>query len=117
MLQALTTIAAHPQVPVSTAVVEAVIRHTLEPAIAERKAGLANIERTYRLLDLIVARGHRSFDDLNTVAAMLRGDAEPDGGRSTPLRHVADPRPRRGRYSSLRDATLVYELAKDRGLT
>lgn len=116
LVQALPTIAAYPEMPTTTAAAEVAIRHTLKPAISQRKAGLGNIERTNRLLDLIVARGHKSFDDLNTVAAMLRADAMTDGGHSTPLRHVADPKPLRGRYSSLRDATLVSELVKDRGL-
>jgi len=34
-----------------------------------------------------------------------------------PLRSIADPRPENGRYSSLRDAMLIAELAQRKGLS
>jgi len=84
--------------------------------LSMRRSGFGNIERTNNLFDLVVAREHEAFDDPSAVAALLRGDAGPHGGWTVPLRAVADPRPRGGRYSSLRDATLLASLATERGL-
>lgn len=107
---------AHPAVPVSTGGLEKLIDKQVNPLLAMRRSGFGNIERTNNLFDLVVAREHEAFDDLSAVAALLRGDASPHGGWTVPLRAVADPRPRGGRYSSLRDATLLASLASERGL-
>lgn len=57
------------------------------------------------------------------VVALLREDAAGTVGQrtgtagwTTPLRAIADPRPEDGRYSSLRDALLILDLAERRGL-
>ena len=112
----------HPEVPVSTGGLEKVMSKRVEPLLAMRRTGFANIERTNRLFDLVIAREHGAFDDLTAVVALLRKDAEAAVGRNgkagwtVPLRGIADPRPSDGRYSSLRDAMLVVELAEHRGL-
>jgi hypothetical protein len=120
---ALRRLAAHPEVPVSTGGLEKVMGKRVEPLLAMRRTGFANIERTNRLFDLVIAREHGAFDDLSAVVTLLRKDAEAAVGVSgragwtVPLRAIADPRPEDGRYSSLRDAMLVVELAEQRGLT
>lgn len=107
----------NPQVPVSTGGLETLINKSIQPMLSMRRSGFANIERTNRLLDLAVARVHGSFDDLAEVAALLRTDATAFDGWTATLREVADPRPRTGRYSSLRDAALLADVAAARGLT
>jgi hypothetical protein len=108
---------AHPNVPVSTGGLETLISKHVQPMLAGRRASFGNIERTNRLFDLAVARTHGAFDDLSAVATLLRTDARAAKGWTTPLREVADPRPPSGAYSSLRDATLLADLAVERGLT
>ncbi len=115
---------AHPDVPVSTGGLETVMSRRVEPLLARRRTSFANIERTNRLFDLVVAREHGAFDDLGAVVRLLREDAEAAVGARTgsrgwtsPLRSVADPKPEDGRYSSLRDTLLILELAAARGLT
>ncbi len=112
MLDALPDLARYEQIPVSTGGLETLIAKHVKPALAMRRTSFANLERTNLLFDLIVARNHNVFDDLSQVAKTLRDDAEPHAGGTVPLRAVADPRPRRGSYSSLRDVTLLDTLAK-----
>jgi hypothetical protein len=115
---------AHPQVPVGTGGLETLIAKRVEPLLALRSTAFANIERTNRLFDLVVAREHGAFDDLGQLVKLLRDDAAiavgartGRAGWTTPLRSIADPRPEDGRYSSLRDALMILELAQRRGLT
>jgi hypothetical protein len=88
----------------------------IDPLLERRRTGFGNIERTNHLLDLVVALEHGAFDNLAEVARQLRDDATGHGGWTVPLRDVADPRPAGG-YSSLRDPTLLAEVAKQRGIT
>jgi len=112
-----------PQVPVSTGGLEKLMSKRVEPLLVMRRTGFANLERTNRLFDLVVAREHGAFDDLSAVVQVLRSDAEDavgihgKAGWAVPLRAIADPRPEDGRYSSLRDAAFIMELAERRGLT
>lgn len=106
----------HPQVPVSTGGLETLIAKHVKPMLAMRRTSFANIERTNRLFDLVVARHHGAFDNLSEVARLLRTDTEANQGWTVALRAVADPRPVRGTYSSLRDATLLNSLAKQAGV-
>ena len=85
------------------------------PVLALRRSAFANLERTNRLFDLVVAASHGAFDHPSQVAALLRGDVDQDGW-TTSLRAVSDPRPMGTTYSSLRDETLLSTLAADRGL-
>lgn len=117
MAAAIPMLAAHPQVPISTGGLEAIQRRVLAPILAGRRAVFGNIERTNTLLDLAVAREHGAFDNLADVARLLRRDATREGGFAPPLRAVADPIGTRGKYSSLRDVTLLHHLAESRGLT
>lgn len=114
---AIPMLVAQPQVPISTGGLEAIQRRVLVPILAGRRAVFGNIERTNTLLDLAVAREHGAFDDLAEVARLLRRDATREGGFAPPLRAVADPIGTRGRYSSLRDVTLLHHLAEAKGLT
>jgi hypothetical protein len=114
--QAIPKLATHPFVPVSTGGLETLMSKRVQPLLALRRTNFGNLERTNRLFDLAVAREHGAFDDLTEVVGLLRQDALHADGWTVPLRAVADPRPARGRYSSLRDATLLAELAQQRGL-
>jgi hypothetical protein len=117
MAAALPSLARHPYVPLATGALERLIRTRVQPMLSLRSSGFGNIERTNTLMDLAVARAHGAFDDLAEVATLLRDDTDPAGGWTVPLRSVADPRPRSGRYSSLRDPTLLTTLAAERGLS
>ena len=117
MEDALPSLAGHPYVPIATGALERLIRTRVKPMLSLRASGFGNIERTNTLMDLAVARTHDAFDDLTDVAQLLREDTRPVGGWTVPLRSIADPRPRSGRYSSLRDPTLLTTLAAERGLS
>lgn len=117
MVASLPHIHAYRQLPLTVGGLESLINQHVQPVLAMRRAGFGNIERTNRLFDLVVARQHGAFDDLSNVAALLRSDSEGDEGFGVPLRQVADPRPKRGYYSSLRDTSLLAEVAASRGLT
>lgn len=95
---------------------ETLLAKRVQPMLALRRTGFGNIERTNRLFDLLIAREHGAFVELGDVIALLRADATPGGGWTVPLRDIADPRPAKGRYSSLRDNLLITELAEKRGL-
>jgi len=117
MADALVKLAANPDIPISTGGLETLISKHIEPVMSSRRRGaFANLERTNRLLDLAVARHHGAFDDITNVIAALREDMNPNGGWTVPLRDIADARPPKGSYSSLRDATLLADLARQRGL-
>jgi len=105
-----------PGVPVSTGGLETLIAKRVQPMLAMRRTSFGNIERTNRLFDLLIAREHGAFIDLGDVITLLRDDATPEGGWAVPLRDIADPRPRKGRYTSLRNNLLITELAESRGL-
>lgn len=121
--KALPTIGAYPQIPLSTGGLEVAIRKRIEPIFAGgRGRTFANIERTNRLLDLVVCDGHGLFNDLAVPTGLIRSDSAAYAGWSTALRQVADrqPAPRArgaGRYSSLRDHLLVRSVARAKGLT
>lgn len=117
MADAIDRLVGQPDVPVSTGGLETIIAKRIHPMLTGRRQAFANLERTNLLFDLAVARAHGAFDDINTVVAALRADTEPNGGWTVPLRAVADPRPPGTSYSSLRDATLLADLAANRGLT
>lgn len=108
---------AHPGVPLSTGGLESLIAKRIDPLLERRRTGFGNVERTNHLLDLVVALEHGAFDNLAEVARQLRDDAAGHGGWTVPLRDVSDPRPADGYYSSLRDPTLLAEVAKQRGIT
>ncbi|WP_100499137.1 hypothetical protein [Geodermatophilus chilensis] len=114
---ALAALADQPRVPVSTGGLETLLAKRVQPMLALRRTGFANIERTNRLFDLLIAREHGAFVELGDVITLLRADATPAGGWTVPLRDIADPRPASGRYSSLRDNLLITELAERRGLS
>lgn len=105
-----------PGVPVSTGGLETLMAKRVQPMLAMRRTSFGNIERTNRLFDLLIAREHGAFIDLGDVITLLRNDATPAGGWTVPLRDIADPRPQKGRYTSLRNNLLITELAESRGL-
>jgi len=117
MAAVLADLTALPDIPVSTGGLETLIAKHVTPLLAMRRTSFANIERTNLLLDLAVARHHGAFDDLGDIVKLLRGDTTAHAGWTVPLRRIADPKPRKGTYSSLRDTTLLDSLAKQRGLT
>lgn len=105
-----------PGVPVSTGGLETVMAKRVQPMLALRRTSFGNIERTNRLFDLLIAREHGAFVDLTDVVTLLRNDALTEGGWTVPLRDIADARPGKGRYNSLRDNLLITEIAESRGL-
>lgn len=107
----------YPQVPVSTGGLETVMAKYVQPVLEVRRSWLGNIERTNRLMDLVVCRQHGVFDNLADVARLLRTDATSYGGWAPPVREVADRKSSDGSYySSLTDPTLLPVLAKQAGL-
>ena len=116
MLAVLPDLLANPAIPMSTGGLETAIGKRIQRVLNARRAQLANIERTNALFDLVVAKAHGAFDNLDAVAASLRDDAGAHEGWTVPLRSIADPYPAGGRYSSLRDPTLLASLARERGV-
>ena len=116
ILTVLPDLLANPAIPMSTGGLEKTIATRIERVLNERRAQLANIERTNALFDLVVAREHGAFDHPDEVAALLRTDARAHEGWTVSLRAIADPYPSGGRYSSLRDPTLLASLARERGV-
>jgi hypothetical protein len=103
--------------PISTGGLETLISRHVQPLLAMRRTSFANLERTNMLFDLAVAASHGAFDDHAAVAELLREDASRHGGWTIPLRSIDDPRPLRGKaYSSLRDVTLLSQIAEQKGL-
>lgn len=117
MAAVLDVLADHPDVPVSTGGLETLISKNVEPLLALRRTAFANIERTNLLFDLVVARHHHAFDRIADVARAIQADTAAADGYTVALRSVADPRGRDSSYSSLRDVTLLEELARKKGLT
>lgn len=106
----------YPNLPVATGGLETLIAKNIQPQLSMRRTAFANLERTNLLFDLVVADHHGAFDNSADVVRLLREDTAPHGGWTVPLRSIADPRPRNGAYSSLRDTTLLNDLAAERGL-
>lgn len=116
MSAALDATASAPQVPLSTGGLEALIDSQVKRLLTPRRTAFGNIERTNILFDLVVARQHGAFDNLGATATLIRNDTLAHDGYTVPLRSIADPRPPGGRYSSLRDLTLLNEIAREKGL-
>lgn len=122
VLVALPLLREQPHLPASNAAIENRFRATLEPFLVNRKHLFRNIARTNALLDLAVARAHGAFTDLDDIARLIRNDNEKHGGWAPTPRAITDPQPfidtgyERGprRYSSLRSAALVADLAEQR---
>lgn len=117
MVEALTVAADLPQqLPLSTGGLETLIDSQVKRLLTPRRTAFGNIERTNILFDLVVARQHGAFDNLGRTAALIRQDTLDHDGWTVPLRSVADPRPAGSSYSSLRDITLLNEVARTKGL-
>ncbi|MDA8203179.1 MAG: hypothetical protein M0Z49_10520, partial [Chloroflexi bacterium] len=116
MAAALPALLADPRLGMSTGGIESLNHTWIDPLLAQRQYQFANIERTNNLFDLAVCRSEGAFTDLNAVAALIEADELPWGGWTVPLRAIADPQPRRGTYSSLRDEALMNAIAEERGL-
>lgn len=118
----LPTVAAFPQLPLSTGGVEVAARRRVEPLLENRGHSFANLERTNRLFDLVICDEHGLFNRMPKVIDLIRSDSAASNGWGSPLRMVADPQPPAatawsGRYSSLRDQLLLREIARSKGLT
>ncbi len=117
----LPALAAQPNLPLATGGLEVALRMKIQPVLENRSHAFANIERTNRLLDLVVCRDFGLFDDMSMVISLLRADSSGSDGWSTPLRMVSDPqppgkKPKDKPYSSLRDQLLVREMVRQKGL-
>lgn len=116
MAAVLDDLARHAQLPISTGGLETLTAKHISPLLSQRRTGFANLERTNLLFDLAVAAHQGAFDDPAKVIELLRTDAAQHDGWTVALRAIADPRPARGAYSSLRDPTLLTSLAEARNL-
>ena len=117
MAAALPVLLANPRIVQSTGGLESQMRSSLARVLAGRKQAFGNIERTNNLLDLVVVREHDGFVRLKDVARLIEADEMPHGGRTVPMRSIADPSPRgQERYRSLRDEFQMNAIAADRGL-
>jgi hypothetical protein len=119
--QILPALTVQPNLPLATGGLEVALRMKIQPVLVNRSHAFANIERTNRLLDLVVCADFGLFDDMGTVISLLRADNTESEGWSTPLRMVSDPqppgkKPKDKPYSSLRDQLLVREIARQKGL-
>ena len=117
MAVALPLLLAEPRISQSTGGMESLMRNEVARMLPNRKQQFANVERTNNLLDLVVVRATDGFVNLNDVARLIEADELPHGGRTVPMRSVADPRPRgQVRYRSLRDEYQMNAVAAERGL-
>jgi hypothetical protein len=117
MATALPMLLADERISQSTGGMESMLRNQVAYMLPNRKQQFANIERTNNLLDLVVVRANDGFIDLNAVAKLIEADELPHGGRTVPMRSIADPSPRgRTRYRSLRDEYQMNAVAAARGL-
>lgn len=102
----------HRVVPRSTGALEAALFRIVKPSLSGRALGFGNLERTNRLLDLMVLRANGQFDNLAGVVAKMNADARSFGGFMPPVRSIADVRMMR----SLLDDTVPAKLVVQRGL-
>lgn len=116
MAAALPALLVEPRLRQSTGGLESLIQASVEPILHRRRHQFGNIERTNILFDLAICRAEGAFRDLNAVVRLIEADELPWGGWTVPLRAIADPAPRNGRYRSLRDETQMVAVAEERGL-
>jgi hypothetical protein len=115
-------LATYPNLPLSTGGIEVAMRQRIDPILDSRGHAFANLERTNRLLDLVICDDHGLFNKMADVIDLLRSDSIANQGWSTPLRTVSDPQPAtatrwEGRYSSLRDQMLLRDVARSKGVS
>ena len=103
----------HRVLPRSTGAIESTLFSVVKPSLTGRALGFGNLERTNRLLDLMVLNANGQFDDLSQVVAAMNTDARSHAGYVPPVRAIADVRMTR----SLLDDTVPAKLAKHRGLS
>jgi hypothetical protein len=109
---ALPSLSANRTVPLSTGGFETVLRRTVQKLLVGRKHAFANVDRFAALLDLAVCKDRGVMDKTTDVVAALRADQVANKGWALAPRVVADPQPPMpDRYASLRDRSIVYNLA------
>ena len=116
MAEAMPTLLADARISQSTGGIESLMRNRVGLMLPNRKQQFGNVERTNNLLDLVVIRSEDGFLDINALARFIEAEEIPHGGRTVPMRSVADPRPTRGRYASLRDEATMNAVADERNL-
>ncbi len=99
-------------VPRSTGALEATLFRVVKPSLSGRSLGFGNLERTNRLLDLMVLRANNELDSVATLVAKMNADARSHDGYVPPVRSIADVRMTR----SLLDDTVPAKLVRERGL-
>lgn len=125
MVNAVTLLVKHPQLPASNAAVESRIRLTLDPFLENRKHRYRNLARTNCLFDLAVCRAQGMFTDLNKLALLIRQTNEAARGWAPTPRALTDTQPAiplpSGQaaplYSSLLNPLLIPALLTARGMT
>lgn len=125
MVNAVTLLVKHPQLPASNAAVESRIRLTLDPFLENRKHRYRNLARTNCLFDLAVCRAQGMFTDLNKLALLIRQTNEAARGWAPTPRALTDTQPAiplpSGQaaplYSSLLNPLLIPALLIARGMT
>lgn len=116
LAEALPTLLADPRLRLSTGGLEGKIRDAIERVLHNREHVFGNVERTNNLMDLVVCQEAGDLLDRNAVARLIEADKRPHGGWTVPLRTIADPQPRKGRYRSLRDEAQMVAVAAKRGI-
>ena len=117
-VSALPHLLANTLLPATTGGLETLLTRRIDPVLSGRGHVFTNIERTNRLLDLVVLYDNDQLLDVHKVADRLRDDSTATQGWAAPVRYVNDPAGanRKDRYKSLLDPTLPKTLAKARGL-
>lgn len=124
---ALPHLLANRNLPTTTGGLETLINKRIDPLLAGRGHAFTNIERTNRLLDLVVLYDNDQLADIHTVADKLATDSTATQGWAAPVRYINDTAGSApsgthakaktdDRYKSLLDQTLPKTLAKARGL-
>lgn len=117
-VNALPKLLANPLVPSTTGGLETLIGKRIDPVLSGRSHAFTNIERTNRLVDLVVLYDNDQLYNPHDIADRLRADADDTHGRAAPTRFINDPMgaETKDRYASLLDPGLTKALAKVRGI-
>lgn len=124
----------HPDVTLTTGGLELLLAERVKPLLKRRGHSFGNIERVNSLFDLVVCENNGLLNNKQQVLALLRNDNEDNYGWSLQPRAVSDTQPtfsgtttvdedgmerqrvKPSHYSSLRDITLLRQVARKQGL-
>lgn len=113
--------------PWSIGGLESILRTKIKPLFSANRKSFSNLERTNRLVDLVVCKAHNMFDDHGAIAEILRDDVASHHGWRTVTRDLDDRQPQKRasesgqqlkqpRYKSLTDTFLIERIAIEKRL-